>query len=59
VYDAGGTAIFMCEKGDTPQYPVDPFTQEPLASIMGVGYMAVSDFPWRQMQVLKMKLVPP
>jgi|SRR5262245_30764024 len=60
VYDQGGTAIFVSEKGDTPAYPVNPYSQEPLASIMGAGYMALNDneFPWSKMQVLKMNLVP-
>jgi len=57
VYDQGGTAIFLCEKGDTPAYPVNPYSQEPLASIMGAGYMALNEFPWSKMQVLKMNLV--
>jgi hypothetical protein len=57
-YDIGATAIFMCEKGDTPAYPVDPYSQEPLASIMGAGYMALNEFPWSEMQVLQMNLVP-
>ena len=60
VYDRGGTAIFMCEKGDTPKYPVDPYSQEPLASIAGMGaaYIALNEFPWSKMQVLQMNLIP-
>jgi hypothetical protein len=57
VYDTGGTAIFMCEKGDTPQYPVNPYSQEPVMSCLGNGYMALNEFPWSKMQVLKMNLV--
>ena len=57
VYDQGGTGIFVSEKGDTPAYPVNPYSQEPLASIMGAGYMALNEFPWSKMQVLKMNLV--
>src|SRR5262249_7678182 len=48
-YDIGATAIFMCEKGDTPAYPVDPYSQEPLASILGAGYFALNEFPWSEM----------
>src|SRR5215469_9033322 len=57
VYDQGGTGIFVSEKGDTPAYPVNPYSQEPLASIMGAGYMALNEFPWSKMQALKMNLV--
>src|SRR5262249_612116 len=48
--------IFMSEAGATPQYPVDPYTTEPLATIQGAGDIAVDDFPWSQLQVLQMNL---
>jgi len=70
IYDQGGNAIMVAEKGDTPQYASDPYYKDPIVSqvvgppTVGGGfantYILLSDptvFPWDQMQLLKMNLV--